>query len=277
MRFKTRLLFACFLLLFNLPPTSVWSHHLWWKQIRLNTGITTQNKPTAAVRTLSTLMKVMRVFLPLITRKHVSTYLPKYFHLTLSVLKIKVKNVEPVVQVGEWGRGGIKRHMGGSGWFSGGASLGAATQGWRFMGCNPQSSQPCVATDPCSVRHKPPQLPFWAMILPPRAWHHMTSQSETTLSCHLHAKPCSRLLPEDTSEIDCTCDLFISTTISPLISLSHPFATPDKHTKLIIMSNSSGRIFWDSFVGFFFLSDSLSSDRKGKKLKITTNGASKIN
>lgn len=96
-------------------------------------------------------------------------------------------------------------------------------------------------------------------------WLHFSKWNNLQLSgCHVHAKPCGLLLPEDTSEIDCTCDLFISTTILPLISLSHPFATPNKDPKLIIMSNSSGKIFWD-ILWAFFLSDSLSSDRKGKK------------
>lgn len=251
MCFKKRLLFACFLLLFHLLPTSVWSHHLWWKQIHLNTGITTQNKPTAAVQTVSTLIKVMRFFPLSLPGSNVPTFLPKYFHLTLCLsLRSKSRMLKQWWKVGEWGRGGIKRHTGGSGWISGGASLGAATQAWRFLWCNPQSIQPCAATDPCSVRHKPPQLPFWAMIFA-TTWLHFSKWNNLELSgCHDHAKPCGRLLPEDTSEIDCTCDLFISTTILPLISLSHPFATPDKHTKLIIMSNSSGKIFWDSFVGF---------------------------
>lgn len=64
-------------------------------------------------------------------------------------------------------------------------------------------------------------------------------------SCHVHAEACSTFLPEDTRGIDCTCDLFISTTIVPLISLSHPFATPAKHTELIVMFNSTCKIFWD--------------------------------
>jgi len=74
------------------------------------------------------------------------------------------------------------------------------------------------------------------------------------------------LLPEDTSEIDCTCDLFVSTTILPLISPSHPFATPAKHTKLIIMSNSAGKIFWDKLGVFFFSSsDCIGREKNNKK------------
>lgn len=185
MYFKTRLLFSCFLLLFNLPLTSVGSHHLWWKQIHVNTGINTQNKTTAAVQTVRTLIEVMRFFLPLITNKHASTFLPKYFHLILFLsLRSKSRMLSWWCKVGERGTGGIKRHTGGSGWISGGAPLGAATQGWRFLGRNPQSTQPCAATDPSS---EAPTTPVTLLgyelattCLPP---HDFTSQSETTFSC----------------------------------------------------------------------------------------------
>lgn len=144
----------------------------------------------------------------------------------------------------------MKRHTGGSGWISGGASLGAATQGWRFLGCSPE--QPALSSHwplLCEAHTTPVTLlgcdlaTTWLQF---SKWNNLELQG-----WHVNAKPCCRLLPEDTSEMDYTCDLFISTTILSLITLSHPFATPNKHTKLIIISNSSGKIFWDSFVGYF--------------------------
>lgn len=202
-------------------------------------------------------------------------------YVTLSTHKTKVSMLNRWYVAGEQETGSINRHMGGSGCVSGGAFSGAAPQGCKLPGCEPLWHLVLHShRDPHRAQLTPITPLDYDLATTHCPWVYFSKWSNLELSsCHALAKPYGTLLSEDTSEIDCTCDLFFYTTILPLIFHSHPFATPAKHTKLIIMSNSEGKILWDStdfFVwGFGFFC--LSSDCIGREQKAATRGVSKIN
>lgn len=149
------------------------------------------------------------------------------------------------------GQGAWTRHRRGSGWISRESTLEeAALQGCRLFHVwapvAPSLAQPPILP-PGPARASYPSVLWSCHNTVPIIYLLRWSNLELS-NLHVHAKPWHALLPKDTSEIDCTTDLLISTTILPLIALSGPFATPPKHTELIIMFNSAGKTLSSSWI-----------------------------